>query len=75
MEKGDGVVPANLTKNLMEWGRFSPASFTPSATGGGSSIVYQIDNLTLPSVRSAEDLISGLHSLKTRAMQKSKSRS
>jgi hypothetical protein len=74
MEKGDGVVPANLTKNLMEWGRFSPASFTPNATGGGSSIVYQIDNLTLPSVRNAEDLISGLHSLKTRAMQKSKSR-
>ncbi|HII95037.1 MAG TPA: hypothetical protein HA367_04790, partial [Candidatus Methanofastidiosum sp.] len=75
MEKGDGVVPANLTKNLMEWGRFSPASFTPNASGGGSSIVYQIDNLTLPSVRNAEDLISGLHSLKTRAMQKSKSRS
>ena len=75
MEKGDGVVPANLTKNLMEWGRFSPASFTPNTTGGGNSIVYQIDNLTLPSVRSAEDLISGLNSLKTRAMQKSKSRS
>ena len=74
MEKGDGVVPANLTKNLMEWGKFSPASFTSKASNGGSSIVYQIDNLTLPSVTSAEDLISGLNSLKTRAMQKSKSR-
>lgn len=74
MEKGDGVVPANLTKNLMEWGKFNPSSFTPNATGGGSSIVYQIDNLTLPSVRNAEDLINGLQTLKTRAMQKSKSR-
>ena len=54
MEKGDGVVPANLTKNLMEWGKFNPSSFTPNATGGGSSIVYQIDNLTLPSVRNAK---------------------
>lgn len=35
-EKGDGVVPANLTKNLMEWGKISPQRLIvdPAITSG-----------------------------------------
>ncbi len=33
LQKGDGVIPANLTKNLMDWGKFSPAVLSSAVNG------------------------------------------
>lgn len=61
LNKGDGIIPANMTKNLMQWGKFSPKQLNTGNT------VFNISGLSLPNVRNAEDFIAGLKNL---AMQR-----
>lgn len=55
MRSGDGVIPADVTRNLWDWGKLSPKSIMSTMT-----TMFNIDNLTLPNVHNAETLISGL---------------
>lgn len=55
MRNGDGVIPADVTRNLWNWGKISPKSIMSTMT-----TTFNIDNLTLPNVHNAENLISGL---------------
>lgn len=56
LNSGDGVIPADITRNLWNWGKINPSTF------GNKSInhVFNISNLSLPGVRDAESLVSGL---------------
>lgn len=53
--QGDGIIPADITRNLWNWGKINPG-----AMASGMSNIFNIDNLTLPNVRDAQTLISGL---------------
>lgn len=56
LNSGDGVIPADITRNLWDWGKMNPNSVMSST----SSQVFNIDNITLPNARDAESLVSGL---------------
>ena len=63
LKKGTGVIPADLTKNLMDWGKFNPKNFTtnqPSSIINDHSITIQ--NLTVQS-DNAQDFVRQLQNL------------
>lgn len=53
--QGDGILPADITRNLWDWGKINPGSMIRNM-----SQVFNISNLSLPNARDAESLISGL---------------
>lgn len=53
--QGDGVIPADVTRNLWDWGKINP-----SAIASNMNNIFNIDNLTLPNARDAQTLIAGL---------------
>lgn len=61
--KGDGIIPANITRNLWDWGKINPNMGLSSR----QSYIFNIDNLSLPNVKDAESMLSGL---KQMAMQR-----
>lgn len=58
LKQGDGIVPANMTENLMEWGRYRPEDIFgrgmgfETVTTGSSSEIYNMnfDSIILPDV-------------------------
>ena len=59
LNKGDGILPSNVTKNLWAWGSINPNSFNKN----GSDIYnFDIDNLSLPDVQDAGGFVNGLKS-------------
>ena len=61
LNKGDGVIPANITKNLWNWGSIDPSVFA-SKSSDNSIYNFDISNLDLPNVHNATDFVSGLKS-------------
>ena len=51
LNSGDGIIPADATRNLWDWAKFSPKEFS----GGGTMI--HIANLNLPNVRDGNDFV------------------
>lgn len=56
--QGDGVIPADITRNLWDWGKINPSNI-----GGNITHIFNIDNLTLPNVNDAKSLVTGLKNL------------
>lgn len=56
--QGDGVLPADITRNLWDWGKINPKNMA-----GNTNNVFNIDNLTLPNVNDAKSLVAGLKNL------------
>lgn len=55
---GEGIIPADITRNLWNWGKINPSAFAQSMNN-----VFNIDNLSLPSVTNAQDFITGLRQM------------
>lgn len=66
LNNGDGIIPADVTRNLWDWGKMNPKSMSL-----GSSHIFNISNLSLPSVKTPEQFIDGLKNL---AIQRAYSR-
>ena len=63
LKKGTGVVPANLTKNLMDWGRFNPKNlFGKQSSNVTNDHSITIQNLTVQS-DNAKDFVRQLQNL------------
>lgn len=63
LSSGDGILPADITSNLWDWGSLSPTallSSISSITNGARNNVFNIDNLSLPNVSDAQSLVIGL---------------
>lgn len=66
--EGDGVIPANVTENLWQWGKFSPADIWSKLgefahniiSNGDETYQFNIDNLNLPNAKDAQGLLNGL---------------
>lgn len=56
--QGDGVLPADITRNLWDWGKINPSNIS-----GNTNHIFNIDNLTLPNVNDAKSLVAGLKNL------------
>lgn len=56
--QSDGVLPADITRNLWDWGKINPSNI-----GGNTTHIFNIDNLTLPNVNDAKSLVAGLKNL------------
>lgn len=56
--QGDGVLPADITRNLWDWGKINPGNI-----GGNTTHIFNIDNLTLPNANDAKSLVAGLKNL------------
>ena len=68
LNRGDGIIPATLTSNLMQLGRYSPTQWfsqlkSIASNGVGSGINISVANVTLPNVRNAQDFTTGLKNL------------
>lgn len=55
---GEGIIPADITRNLWNWGKINPSAFAQSMNN-----IFNIDNLSLPNATNAETLISGLRQM------------
>lgn len=61
LSRGDGIIPADVTKNLWSWGEMSPYDFMNKITAyqsmGGKTITNTIENLniSLPNVKNGEE--------------------
>lgn len=64
LNRGDGIIPADITRNLMKIGA-NPKWFTQQS--GTSNTILNVANVSLPSVQNAQQFVDGLKNL---ALQK-----
>ena len=60
LNSGDGVIPADATRNLWDWASYNPKDFM---SGMGSDNIFHIDNIALPNVTDAKSFVNGLKQL------------
>ena len=60
LNSGDGVIPADATRNLWDWGAYNPKDFM---SGMGSDNIFHIGNIALPNVTDAKSFVNGLKQL------------
>ncbi len=56
---GDSIIPADVTRNLWNWGKIDPTVLSNKS----NTQIFNIDNLSLPNARDAESLVAGLKNL------------
>ena len=60
LNSGDGIIPADTTRNLWDWGAYNPKDFM---SGMGSDNIFHIGNIALPNVTDAKSFVNGLKQL------------
>lgn len=63
LKNGDGIIPADATKNLMSLSKFNLKDFVGAAASNIKQYAFNISNLSLPNVQSPEDFIDGLRNM------------
>lgn len=60
LNQGDGILPADITKNLWAWGSLTPTTLVNALGGLGSSKMMSVSiaNLNLPEVRDGEGFVN-----------------
>ena len=60
LNSGDGVIPADATRNLWDWASYNPKDFM---NGMSSDNIFHIGNIALPNVTDAKSFVNGLKQL------------
>lgn len=60
LNKGDGIIPSNMTANLMEIGKYSLPQILSLAGGMADTTTIHIDSVELPNVRDVDDFVTTL---------------
>lgn len=60
LNSGDGIIPADATRNLWDWASYNPKDFM---NGIGSDNIFHIGNIALPNVTDAKSFVNGLKQL------------
>lgn len=63
LKNGDGIIPADATKNLLSLSRFSAKDIVSAAKSNITQYAFSISNISLPNVQSPEDFIDGLRNM------------
>lgn len=71
LNKGDAIFPHDISKNLMEWGKYSPNQYKFKDTNTGRVETYNFDKLVLPNVSNANEFVNELKKLPNLAIQRS----
>lgn len=60
LNQGDGIIPADITKNLWAWGSLTPTTLVNALGGLGSSKMMSVSiaNLNLPEVKDGEGFVN-----------------
>lgn len=58
LNSGDGILPADITRNLWAWGKLDPSTFAKN-----QNYTFNIDNLALPGVTNAQSFLAGLRQM------------
>lgn len=61
LNQGDGILPANITRNL--WAMATDPQFRNGKMGNTTNTAINVANVTLPNVRNAEDFVAGLKNM------------
>ena len=70
LNKGDSVYSNAISRNLMEWGRYTPAQVINKAKNSSAQI-FNFDKIVLPNVHNAQDFYRELQNLPNKALQQS----
>ena len=60
LNSGDGVIPADTTRNLWDWGAYNPKDFMGNMRNDN---IFHIGNIALPNVTDAKSFVNGLKQL------------
>lgn len=60
LNSGDGIIPADATRNLWDWGAYNPKDFMGSMR---SDNIFHIGNIALPNVTDVKSFVNGLKQL------------
>ena len=60
LNSGDGIIPADATRNLWDWAAYNPKDLMGSM---GSDNIFHIGNIALPNVTDAKSFVNGLKQL------------
>ena len=60
LNSGDGIIPADTTRNLWDWGAYNPKDFMGSMR---SDNIFHIGNIALPNVTDAKSFVNSLKQL------------
>lgn len=60
LNSGDGIIPADATRNLWDWAAYSPKDFMGRMS---SDNIFHIGNIALPNVTDAKSFVNGLKQL------------
>ena len=60
LNSGDGIIPADATRNLWDWASFSPKDILGRI---GNDNIFHIGNIALPNVKDAQSFVVGLKQL------------
>lgn len=60
LNSGDGIIPADATRNLWDWASYNPKDFMGSMS---SDNIFHIGNIALPNVTDAKSFVNGLKQL------------
>ena len=71
LNKGSAIFSSDISRNLMEWGQYSPAQILNSRTGASQNQTFNFDKIVLPNVRNADEFYKELQQLPNRAIQQS----
>lgn len=71
LSKGSAIFSNGISRNLMEWGQYSPAQVLSNVLGGTQSQVFNFDKIVLPNVHNADKFYKELQALPNRAIQQS----
>lgn len=63
LKNGDGIIPADATKNLLSLSRFNAKDIIGAAKSNITQYAFNISNISLPNVQSPEDFIDGLRNM------------
>ena len=77
LNRGDGILPNDITSNLMAWGRISPTDYSQSAKNNKNEVQefsYNFSKLVLPNVTDANSFVKELQRLPNQAVQKANRR-
>lgn len=70
LNKGDSIYSNAVSRNLMKWGKYSPAQILRSNSSTANQI-FNFDKIVLPNVRNAHDFYIELQKLPNMAIQQS----
>lgn len=69
LNRGDGIIPADITRNLMQMGKNSPNEWlnkVKTVSSNGQSMIINVDHLSFPNVvdgSQAKSIVTGLKNL------------